>query len=51
MPQMAPMWWTMLMMIFNFMLMLTIVTNYFNFKSKSMMMINKNINKKMYWKW
>nr|WRQ18267.1 ATP synthase F0 subunit 8 [Onukigallia onukii] len=50
MPQMAPMWWTFLMLIFNLTFMLMMVTNYFNLKPKNMM-VNKNMNLSMNWKW
>nr|YP_010363437.1 ATP synthase F0 subunit 8 [Atkinsoniella aurantiaca]UNZ12538.1 ATP synthase F0 subunit 8 [Atkinsoniella aurantiaca] len=50
MPQMAPMWWTFLMIMFvsTFMLMMSML--YFNIMSKSMPMMNKKINQ-MNWKW
>nr|ATG83178.1 ATP synthase F0 subunit 8 [Tricentrus sp. EMHAU-15062504] len=50
MPQMSPMWWMTLMLMFNFMVMLSISMTYFNYKVSIVMMtkINKmNLN----WKW
>nr|YP_010363424.1 ATP synthase F0 subunit 8 [Atkinsoniella yunnanana]UNZ12525.1 ATP synthase F0 subunit 8 [Atkinsoniella yunnanana] len=50
MPQMAPMWWTFLMItfVFSFSLMMSIL--YFNIMSKSMKM-KKDKTIQMNWKW
>nr|YP_010363528.1 ATP synthase F0 subunit 8 [Atkinsoniella uniguttata]UNZ12629.1 ATP synthase F0 subunit 8 [Atkinsoniella uniguttata] len=50
MPQMAPMWWTFLMITFlmSFSLMMSLL--YFNILSKSMMVKKTKINQ-MNWKW
>nr|YP_010363567.1 ATP synthase F0 subunit 8 [Atkinsoniella xanthoabdomena]UNZ12668.1 ATP synthase F0 subunit 8 [Atkinsoniella xanthoabdomena] len=50
MPQMAPIWWTLLMMTFlsSFSLMMSLL--YFNLMSKSMKMKTNKINQ-MNWKW
>nr|YP_010363554.1 ATP synthase F0 subunit 8 [Atkinsoniella wui]UNZ12655.1 ATP synthase F0 subunit 8 [Atkinsoniella wui] len=50
MPQMAPMWWTSLMLTFmlSFLLMMSLL--YFNTMSNSMMM-KQNKTVQMNWKW
>nr|WMC21092.1 ATP synthase F0 subunit 8 [Japanagallia sp.] len=50
MPQMAPMWWLTLSILFNMNIMITISTIYFNKNislKKYMIFKNKNLN----WKW
>nr|ASM41886.1 ATP synthase F0 subunit 8 [Scaphoideus varius] len=50
MPQMAPMWWTLIMMFTFIMLMMTIIINYFN----SNKIIKKTLSTKslkMNWMW
>nr|WRQ18215.1 ATP synthase F0 subunit 8 [Japanagallia trifurcata] len=50
MPQMAPMWWLTLMILFNMSMMVTMSTIYFNknipLKTN---LISKNMN--LHWKW
>nr|YP_009472911.1 ATP synthase F0 subunit 8 [Nabicula flavomarginata]AST10128.1 ATP synthase F0 subunit 8 [Nabicula flavomarginata] len=52
MPQMAPIWWTTMFMMFIVALLLVMTINYFNVKYKSTS--NKNIkidSNHLYWKW
>nr|YP_010502865.1 ATP synthase F0 subunit 8 [Doratura homophyla]UXD78629.1 ATP synthase F0 subunit 8 [Doratura homophyla] len=50
MPQMAPMWWTLIMIMSILMLLMTLIMTYFSYVN-----INKKINNKNYeifhWKW
>nr|YP_010692590.1 ATP synthase F0 subunit 8 [Gargara minuta]WBV77331.1 ATP synthase F0 subunit 8 [Gargara minuta] len=50
MPQMSPMWWLTLLMIFNTLTMISISMMYFNSTTKTKL---KNMNYKinMIWKW
>nr|YP_010272371.1 ATP synthase F0 subunit 8 [Mimotettix multispinosus]UKE80368.1 ATP synthase F0 subunit 8 [Mimotettix multispinosus] len=50
MPQMAPMWWTLLMIYSMIMLMITIILNYFNYK-KPIEIKTKISIKKFNWMW
>nr|YP_010444567.1 ATP synthase F0 subunit 8 [Antialcidas floripennae]UTI38477.1 ATP synthase F0 subunit 8 [Antialcidas floripennae] len=50
MPQMSPMWWMSLMIMFNSMVMLSITMTYFNYKTSVMLAPTKK-NIKMTWKW
>nr|YP_010478446.1 ATP synthase F0 subunit 8 [Orosius sp.]UVI59890.1 ATP synthase F0 subunit 8 [Orosius sp.] len=50
MPQMAPMWWTTLMMLTMFMMFITLSINYFSY-NKTMKFNSKNNNNPMNWKW
>nr|WRQ18189.1 ATP synthase F0 subunit 8 [Igerna wilsoni] len=50
MPQMAPMWWLTLMIMFNINMMITISTMYFN----KNIILKKHLtykNMNLYWKW
>nr|YP_010963617.1 ATP synthase F0 subunit 8 [Pantaleon erectonodatus]WKZ08100.1 ATP synthase F0 subunit 8 [Pantaleon erectonodatus] len=50
MPQMSPMWWLTLMLMFNSMVMMTISMVYFNYyTSLKSTMIMKKLN--LIWKW
>nr|YP_010878950.1 ATP synthase F0 subunit 8 [Batracomorphus curvatus]WHE42602.1 ATP synthase F0 subunit 8 [Batracomorphus curvatus] len=49
MPQMAPMWWSILMLEFSIMLLMMMTMFYFK-KNNKMIKINKK-NKMMKWKW
>nr|YP_010736913.1 ATP synthase F0 subunit 8 [Idioscopus ventrispinus]WEP24800.1 ATP synthase F0 subunit 8 [Idioscopus ventrispinus] len=50
MPQMSPMWWLILMLMFNLLYLMMNTILYFNYKimNKDSIKINKN---KMNWKW
>nr|YP_010952921.1 ATP synthase F0 subunit 8 [Empoascanara plamka]WMQ52364.1 ATP synthase F0 subunit 8 [Empoascanara plamka] len=50
MPQMSPMWWTMLMTMFTLSLLMMLTMMYFEYKKEINYKINFN-NKKMIWKW
>nr|WRQ18202.1 ATP synthase F0 subunit 8 [Japanagallia neohamata] len=50
MPQMAPMWWLSLSMMFNMTMMITISTIYFN-KNTFLKKFMKNNKNQMNWKW
>nr|ASR18181.1 ATP synthase F0 subunit 8 [Orosius orientalis] len=50
MPQMAPMWWTTLMMLTMLMMFIMVSINYFNY-NKIMKFNNKNQDNNLYWKW
>nr|YP_010610840.1 ATP synthase F0 subunit 8 [Erragonalia choui]WAP91661.1 ATP synthase F0 subunit 8 [Erragonalia choui] len=50
MPQMSPMWWTLMMLLFIFSMFLLMSLMYFNFLNKSMLKNKKNIHE-MNWKW
>nr|YP_009472924.1 ATP synthase F0 subunit 8 [Macrosaldula sp. PJ-2017]AST10154.1 ATP synthase F0 subunit 8 [Macrosaldula sp. PJ-2017] len=52
MPQMAPMWWTMLMMFFIICFLMVAVKNYFivKYSPKQIMMSSKD-TKQVSWKW
>nr|QHB74168.1 ATP synthase F0 subunit 8 [Bolanusoides shaanxiensis] len=50
MPQMSPMWWTMLMLMFNITLISSMAITYFNYK-KLMMKNSLKLKKKMNWTW
>nr|YP_010952895.1 ATP synthase F0 subunit 8 [Empoascanara quarta]WMQ52338.1 ATP synthase F0 subunit 8 [Empoascanara quarta] len=50
MPQMSPMWWTTLMMLFTFLFVLLMVMMYFELK-KSVHFKTKLNFQKMNWKW
>nr|YP_010272345.1 ATP synthase F0 subunit 8 [Parascaphoidella transversa]UKE80329.1 ATP synthase F0 subunit 8 [Parascaphoidella transversa] len=50
MPQMAPTWWTLLMLITMMMLMLSITMNYFTYKTPMKTEAYFTI-KKLNWKW
>nr|UKE80342.1 ATP synthase F0 subunit 8 [Melanetettix sp. n. XTW-2022a] len=50
MPQMAPMWWTILMTMTIIMMMITIMMNYFNTNKKISTKHKMNLNY-MPWKW
>nr|YP_010610827.1 ATP synthase F0 subunit 8 [Nanatka castenea]WAP91648.1 ATP synthase F0 subunit 8 [Nanatka castenea] len=50
MPQMAPMWWTLLMILFIFSMILTNSMMYFNMLNK-IITINKMKTLQMNWKW
>nr|QXP43452.1 ATP synthase F0 subunit 8 [Koreocerus koreanus] len=50
MPQMSPMWWLTLMLIFNSCYMVMTTMLYFNYKIKNKMPIKMN-KSKLNWKW
>nr|YP_010743021.1 ATP synthase F0 subunit 8 [Anagonalia emeiensis]WEU75302.1 ATP synthase F0 subunit 8 [Anagonalia emeiensis] len=50
MPQMSPMWWTFLMLMFMFMMFFMLSLMYFNFMNK-LMKNNKFMSNQMNWKW
>nr|YP_010692603.1 ATP synthase F0 subunit 8 [Tricentrus davidi]WBV77344.1 ATP synthase F0 subunit 8 [Tricentrus davidi] len=50
MPQMAPMWWMTLMIMFNMLTMMMISLTYFNFHTNLMLSTKKKENK-FSWKW
>nr|AZL35831.1 ATP synthase F0 subunit 8 [Cosmoscarta bispecularis]QHR79671.1 ATP synthase F0 subunit 8 [Cosmoscarta dorsimacula] len=51
MPQMAPMWWTMLFLMFNSMFLLSNMLMYFIFNLNNKMKANKMLMNQMNWKW
>nr|WAP91726.1 ATP synthase F0 subunit 8 [Idiocerini gen. 'Neoamritatus' sp.] len=50
MPQMSPMWWLTLMLMFNLLYLITNNILYFNYKIKNKELIKSN-KMKMIWKW
>nr|YP_010478284.1 ATP synthase F0 subunit 8 [Nesophrosyne sp. 29 GMB-2012]UVI59728.1 ATP synthase F0 subunit 8 [Nesophrosyne sp. 29 GMB-2012] len=51
MPQMAPMWWTTILLMTSITLMLMVMINYFMSISKIKSNINKKSMKKFKWMW
>nr|YP_010926079.1 ATP synthase F0 subunit 8 [Agrilus zanthoxylumi]WKF51808.1 ATP synthase F0 subunit 8 [Agrilus zanthoxylumi] len=51
MPQMAPMSWLILFLIFSLMLLIFNMLNYYNFNYSPMKTSFKNFKKKINWKW
>nr|WRK21508.1 ATP synthase F0 subunit 8 [Selenocephalus sp.] len=51
MPQMAPMWWTLIMIFSILFLYMMISVNYFSFTKKVKIGMYKSFNKKMNWTW
>nr|YP_010692629.1 ATP synthase F0 subunit 8 [Machaerotypus stigmosus]WBV77370.1 ATP synthase F0 subunit 8 [Machaerotypus stigmosus] len=50
MPQMSPMWWMTLMLMFNSMIMLSISMTYFNYKT-SLKLLSSTKKISLIWKW
>nr|YP_010431980.1 ATP synthase F0 subunit 8 [Abrus daozhenensis]USS62515.1 ATP synthase F0 subunit 8 [Abrus daozhenensis] len=50
MPQMAPMWWTFIMVLSTTTLLLMMILTFFNFKNKIKIFYKKN-STKMNWSW
>nr|YP_010735823.1 ATP synthase F0 subunit 8 [Myrmeleomastax wideis]WEL32803.1 ATP synthase F0 subunit 8 [Myrmeleomastax wideis] len=52
MPQMSPLMWLTLFIMFSIVMITFNIYNYFLFMNKSMnLMLKKDFNKMMYWKW
>nr|YP_009544118.1 ATP synthase F0 subunit 8 [Cosmoscarta dorsimacula]AZJ53293.1 ATP synthase F0 subunit 8 [Cosmoscarta dorsimacula] len=51
MPQMAPMWWTMLFLMFNLTFLLLNMLMYFIINFNNKMKFNKMMKNQMIWKW